>query len=214
MEDYLNNLKIIQNRQVVEIPIPSGFDKIQTYQDIGGHQRLRTLSGKAIKQSHWTKLRTEISARGIAPNVLSDLDYSKPMEIYCIAPRGLMSLRIGAVYSYAFKKLGRSLSDRAKKLVSTSILAGTTFYYRQKKNHKLLHQINDSGRVYLETEPDCYLYDLFCFGANSYKKSGGYQTPPAAMLMVWPIITCYCEFRETSSNDASNWSWTLICEEV
>lgn len=48
-------------------------------------------SGRAIKQTHFSKLRTSLSGQGWVPAGLDGLDYSSPLLLKCAAPRCISS---------------------------------------------------------------------------------------------------------------------------
>lgn len=52
----------------------------------------RMQSGRAIKQTHFSKLRTVLSGMGWSPVGLDGLDYSKPLLLKCAVPQGVTSL--------------------------------------------------------------------------------------------------------------------------
>ena len=76
----------------IRIPLKAGLEFTQTYEPIGGTSTLRTQSGKAIKQTHFNKLKTVLSGRGWVPAGLDGLDYSQPLLLKCVAPRSISSL--------------------------------------------------------------------------------------------------------------------------
>ena len=74
------------------IPLKSGLEFSQTYELIGGTVTQRMQSGKAIKQTHFNKIRTVISGQGWMPPGLDSLDYSLPLVLKCVTPRVISSL--------------------------------------------------------------------------------------------------------------------------
>lgn len=73
------------------IPIQAGLEFSQTYEPIGGSVLQRMQSGRAIKQTHYRKLRTSLSGQGWVPAGLDGLDYSQALLLKCAAPRSLSS---------------------------------------------------------------------------------------------------------------------------
>lgn len=71
----------------IQIPILARLEFTQTYELIGGTVTQRMQSGKAIKQTHFNKLRTVLSGQGWMPAGLDGLDYSNPLLLKCAAPR-------------------------------------------------------------------------------------------------------------------------------
>ena len=75
----------------VLVPIAASVELVQTYELFGGRSVLRMMSGAAVIQQHWSKLRTTINGGGLIPAGLSGLDYSQPLLLKCAAPRGVCS---------------------------------------------------------------------------------------------------------------------------
>lgn len=75
----------------VTIPLIAGLEFSQTYENIGGSVLQRMQSGRAIKQTHYSKLRTSLSGQGWVPAGLDGLAYSEPMILKCAAPRSISS---------------------------------------------------------------------------------------------------------------------------
>lgn len=67
--------------------IKAGLEFNQTYEMLGGSVTHRMQSGKAIKQTHYNKLRTVLSGRGWIPVGLDGIDYSTPQLLKCALPR-------------------------------------------------------------------------------------------------------------------------------
>lgn len=75
----------------VEVPRAAGLRISQSYEAIGGFTVLRMMSGAALKQTHWVKLRTSIKGDGWIPAGLQGIDYSGPLSLACIGPRAINS---------------------------------------------------------------------------------------------------------------------------
>jgi hypothetical protein len=75
----------------ITIPIQSSLDFSQTYESIGGSVTHRMQSGRAIKQTHYKKLRTVLSGQGWVPTGLEALNYGEPLLLKCAAPRAISS---------------------------------------------------------------------------------------------------------------------------
>ncbi len=75
----------------ISIPIQAGLEFSQTYEPIGGSVLQRMQSGRAIKQTHYKKLRTSLSGQGWVPAGLDGLEYSQPLILKCAAPRSISS---------------------------------------------------------------------------------------------------------------------------
>ena len=68
-----------------DVPIPPACGPIrQRYQPFGGSSELRMASGRGMKQSHWRKMQISSSGSGPLDPALTQLDYSKPLELWCI----------------------------------------------------------------------------------------------------------------------------------
>lgn len=83
MNFYLND---------ISIPIKAGLEFNQTYELIGGSVTQRMQSGKAVKQTHFRKLRTTLSGQGWVPAGLDGLDYNNPVVLKCALPRSIGSV--------------------------------------------------------------------------------------------------------------------------
>ncbi len=75
----------------ITIPINAGLEFSQSYEMSGGTVTQRMQSGRAIKQTHFNKLRTVLSGQGWVPAGLDGLDYSIPLLLRCAAPRSVSS---------------------------------------------------------------------------------------------------------------------------
>lgn len=75
----------------ITAPILAALDFSQTYESIGGSVTHRMQSGRAIKQTHFKKLRTVLSGQGWVPAGLDNLNYDEPLLLKCAAPRTVSS---------------------------------------------------------------------------------------------------------------------------
>jgi hypothetical protein len=75
----------------ISVPYLAGLNMRQNISVVGGYSTRRLLSGQAFKQTHWTKLRVEISADGFSPPGLELLDYSGSLVLECGLPRAIRS---------------------------------------------------------------------------------------------------------------------------
>lgn len=75
----------------VVVPWSAGLGLEHSYRVVGGFSSRRRLSGALLKQSHWQKLEVTISASGLSPLGLQDLNYLEPMTLKCGEPRGVRS---------------------------------------------------------------------------------------------------------------------------
>lgn len=69
------------------IPGLAAFDLTQEYQNIGPETMLRSVSGRAIKQMTYAKLRVVTSGSGWIPDGLQILDRSITHVVRCVKPR-------------------------------------------------------------------------------------------------------------------------------
>ena len=75
----------------LRLPLRIGAQIQQSYEDIGGFTLLRLGAGAAVPQQTWRKLRTTLSAQGIAPPGLAAIDWTQPVTLGCIAARSIQS---------------------------------------------------------------------------------------------------------------------------
>ncbi|WP_068634720.1 hypothetical protein [Thauera butanivorans] len=75
----------------LRLPLRIGGEIQQSYEDIGGFTLLRLGAGAAVPQQSWRKLRTTLSAQGIAPPGLAAVDWTQPVTLGCIAARSIQS---------------------------------------------------------------------------------------------------------------------------
>jgi len=75
----------------ISIPVIAGLDLQQSYEAIGGWSVRRMMSGAAVRQTHWERLRTRITGTGWLPEGLHLLDYAAALTLDCIAPRSVVS---------------------------------------------------------------------------------------------------------------------------
>ena len=67
------------------MPLVARYGAAQSYEPIGGNILIRMQNGAALKQTHWAKTRTTISAEGNVPPGLESLDYAGPLNLKCAA---------------------------------------------------------------------------------------------------------------------------------
>lgn len=73
----------------VNIAFDSAYRLNQTYEPLGGVNKLRMMSGALVQQSHWRKTKTVISGSGRYPEGLDAINYDNSLTIQCMAPRSL-----------------------------------------------------------------------------------------------------------------------------
>ncbi|MDO9625136.1 MAG: hypothetical protein Q7J46_14230 [Pseudomonas sp.] len=61
----------------------------QRYEPFGGSSELRMADGTGFKQTHWRKTRIVCSGSGPLDPGLEQLDYSRPLELWCVKPLGM-----------------------------------------------------------------------------------------------------------------------------
>ena len=69
--------------------LPASGPISQRYEPFGGSSELRMADGTGYKQTHWRKTRIISSASGQLDPALEQLDYSRPMELWCIKQLGV-----------------------------------------------------------------------------------------------------------------------------
>lgn len=75
----------------IRLPLRIGAEIQQSYEAMGGFTLLRLGSGAAVPQQAWRRLRTTVSARGIALPGLAAVDWLAPIALGCIAARTIQS---------------------------------------------------------------------------------------------------------------------------
>lgn len=75
----------------ITVPILSCLEFSQTYELVGGSVMHRMQSGRAVKQTHFTKLKTVLSGQGWVPAGLDGLNFNEPLLLKCAAPRTISS---------------------------------------------------------------------------------------------------------------------------
>lgn len=73
----------------IAIPFDAAHQITQTYEPLGGRALLRMLSGAAVLQNNWNKVRTVIRGSGRYPDQLAGVDWSTSFSIDCAAPLGI-----------------------------------------------------------------------------------------------------------------------------
>lgn len=61
----------------------------QSYEPIGGKTVARLSGGVGVSVTHWTRWRTMVSGSGDLDPGLDMLDYTQPLELLCVKPRGV-----------------------------------------------------------------------------------------------------------------------------
>lgn len=82
---------------IAGIPITAEAGPVnQGYRTLEGATVHRMLDGTGVKQTHWTKLATDIRGDGWIPLPLAGVDWAVPVEILCVQPRSLYSATTSA----------------------------------------------------------------------------------------------------------------------
>lgn len=58
----------------------------QNYQPVGGSTLLTMADGTGFKQSHWKKTRVSSAGTGYQEPAVEHLDFSGPLELWCVKP--------------------------------------------------------------------------------------------------------------------------------
>ena len=75
----------------IRVAIEAALNFSQTYEPLGGTARLRLMSGAAVQQVWWRRLRTVLTGDGWWPPGLDGLDYDGPLTLLCAQPRTLQA---------------------------------------------------------------------------------------------------------------------------
>lgn len=75
----------------LRLPLPIAGEIEQSYEFFGGYTMLRLGAGAAVHQEAWRRIRTTLSASGIAPPGLDGIDWSQPHTLGCVAARSIQS---------------------------------------------------------------------------------------------------------------------------
>lgn len=71
------------------LPLAAGESPQQDYETIEAATVHRMASGLLVKQRRWSRLRTTLSASGWQPDAWAGLDWSRPLDIWCVSPLAL-----------------------------------------------------------------------------------------------------------------------------
>ncbi len=141
----------------VSIPITAGIELSQTYELIGGTIIHRMQSGKAIKQSHFRKLKTVLAGKGWIPTGLDELDYSKPLLLKCATPLSISNKNNQIVLSARYRTdtcyFPKSFGLVNGHLIETKlIIEGSSAMLEHVSNAKL-YQVHYYPELYVYAEP-------------------------------------------------------------
>lgn len=75
----------------LRLPLPIAGEIEQSYEFFGGYTLLRLGAGAAVHQEAWRRIRTTLSASGIAPPGLDGIEWSQPHTLGCVAARSIQS---------------------------------------------------------------------------------------------------------------------------
>lgn len=88
---------------------PSSGPVRQRYEPFGGSSELRMTDGTGYKQTHWRKTRISSGGSGPLDPALEQLDYSRPMELWCVKPISVS----GTALAYELPPLNKRRPDVA-----------------------------------------------------------------------------------------------------
>lgn len=74
---------------VIELPQSINFE--QSFEEFGGVTTHRMMSGAAIRQTNWSKLRTTMTGDGFLPPGIHGVDWKSSQTLKCGATRSLSS---------------------------------------------------------------------------------------------------------------------------
>lgn len=75
----------------ISVPQNAAMNLQQDLRPIGGASIRRMMNGRGVKQSHWNKLQILLSAEGMSPPGLSQLDYTGILVFKSGVPRAIRS---------------------------------------------------------------------------------------------------------------------------
>lgn len=75
----------------VSVPWNAAMNLQQDLRPIGGASIRRMMNGRGVKQSHWNKLQILLSAEGMSPAGLSQLDFTGSLLFKSGVPRAIRS---------------------------------------------------------------------------------------------------------------------------
>lgn len=75
----------------VVIEVPQALGLTQTYEEFGGVFSARMMNGAGYRQTHWTKLRTNLAGDGLVPPGVHAIDWTQPQLLQCSIPRSKTS---------------------------------------------------------------------------------------------------------------------------
>jgi len=92
------------------VPItPSSGPIRQRYEPFGGSTEQRMADGTGYKQTHWRKTRITSAGSGPLDPALEQLDYSRPLELWCVKPIGVS----GTALAYELPPIAKRRPDVA-----------------------------------------------------------------------------------------------------
>lgn len=162
----------------VTIPLTAGLEFSQTYETIGGIVLHRMQSGRAVKQTHFKKLKTVVSGKGWAPTGLDCLDYSTQLWLKSAVPLSISS-KFQEIILPHIARSDIGYSPKVFALVDSELIES-----------KL---VIDDRLVTLEYVDDAITYQVHYY----------------------PELLVYAEPPQVHGNvTSSEFSWSIICEEV
>lgn len=168
------------------VPIESALDFSQTYEPLGGVARLRMMSGAAVQQVSWRKLRTTLSGAGWWPSGLENLNYDDPLTLLCAAPRSILS---------------------ASNVIALPTARRTDAGYTPVGHARLSGGATQVGGGELVTTPLSIVADVATLTAVA--GATGYQ------VAYWPVLTVLADPPTLEADlPAAAHRWTLTAEEV
>lgn len=76
----------------VVIDVPKALSLSQSYEPIGGVNRMRTGSGRIVTQVYWTRLKTTLSGEGQISPAFWGVDWTSPQVMKCASPLSIESV--------------------------------------------------------------------------------------------------------------------------
>ena len=86
----------------IEIPFDAADELEQSYDVLGG-RTTRFMSGRLAKQTHWQKLRVEMSGSGRIPVGLSAVDTTGAFQLHCVTALAISTPSLNLTLPRAFR---------------------------------------------------------------------------------------------------------------
>lgn len=106
----------------VVIELPQAMQMTQSFEPFGGVATHRMMSGTGVRQTNWTKLKTNINCEGFIPPGLAAVDWTQPVTVKCGTTRSITSTS-NAIAIPAGRRSDTGYEPTAKALVDGNWVA-------------------------------------------------------------------------------------------